>query len=192
MAKNIVHDKNSFYIRQPQLKLWHMGIIGVLIAAAIMVSINSRSTVVQESVTIIVTLSIIGLLYILQNRGLDNRTASEFQSLVYSGAMRVNSLLTVIIYSDGSVFYMDPRYLTNFTQGSPHHNLDQFLTTMGVESANKIHIYDAIRDHERAEFEYVYKAGRKNAPLRIGVYPLERPEGFTVLTVSETTIEVTA
>ena len=118
--KKTAHDKNAFNIRQPKLKLWHMVVIGALVAAAILVSINSSNVIIQNGVTIIITLSIIGLLYILQNRGVDNRTASEFQALVFSGAMRINTLLTLIIYRDGSIFYMDPRYVTDFAQENPH------------------------------------------------------------------------
>lgn len=185
MVKKIIQDKNSFNIRQANLKFWHIVVIGTCVAAAILTSINSSSTTIQSAMTIIITLSMIGLLYALQSRGLDNSTASEFQSLVFSGAMRINSLLTVIMYRDGSIFYMDPRYSTDFSQGSPHHNLDQFLSNMGLESVNKIHIYDAIRDLTKAEFEYVYKMGRKSSPLKIGIYPLSRPEGFIVLNVTE-------
>ncbi len=182
----MVEAANSgFTVRQPKLKLWHMGLIGSLIAAAILVSIHSGSDIVQSLVTIIITLGIVSLLYLMQNRGLDDRTATEFQSLVYSGAMRINSILTLILYRDGSIFYLDQRYAEDFTNGSPYHNLDQFLSNMGLESANKIYIYDAIKDLKKAEFEYVYKEGRKSAPLRIGVYPLARPEGFVVMNVWE-------
>lgn len=181
----IQQDKSNFVIRQPRLKLWHMAIIGFSIAAAILLSMNSSSDLFRGVIVIIITLSILALLYLMQSSGADQRSAAEFQALVYSGAMRVNSLLTLILYRDGSIFYLDQRYSTHFTNGSPYHNLDQFLTTMGLESVNKVFVYDAIRDLTKVEFEYVYKEGRKSAPLRIGIYPLERPEGFVVLTVSE-------
>jgi len=178
-------DKSAFHVRESALKFWHLALIGACVAAAILVSVNSNNDIIRGLITIIITLSIIGLLYLIQNRGSDLRTATEFQAMVYAGAMRMNNILTLILYRNGSIFYLDSRYAENFTNGSQYHNLDQFLSTMGLENENKIQVYDAIRDLTRAEFEYVYKAGRKSAPLKIGVYPLVRPEGFVVMTLNE-------
>ena len=180
-------DRSAFTIRRPKLKLWHLGIIGLLIATAIFLSIFYGNEIIRNTVIVLVSAAIVGLIYLIQNRSFDERTATEFQSSVFSGAMRSNSLLTFIIYRDGSVFYHDPRYSQTFPKGTPNHNVDQFLTTIGLQSKDKIHIYDAIKDLTKAEFEYLYNDEvRKNIPLKIGVYPLQRPEGFVAVNVMET------
>lgn len=181
---NLKTDRTPFTPRQPRLKLGHMVVIGILVATAIFVSVAYAGPAFRDTVIILTAASIVGLIYSIQTRSYDDKTAAEFQSLVFSGSMRSNTLLTLILYRDGSIFYLDPRYALNFPKASPNHNLDQFLTTLGLANDDKVHIYDAIKDLAKSEFDYIFHDARNDIPLRIGVYPIQRPDGFACLNIS--------
>lgn len=183
--KNLSTDKSPFTPRKPKLRLWHLALLGILIAATLFFAHYYASVAIRNTIVIIISLAITLLIYLVQHRGFDEKTASEFQSLIFSGSMRSNTLVTLILYRDGSVFYLDPRYAMNFPNAKASHNFDQFLTTIGLSDKDKIYIYESMRQGGKSEFEYNFRAGGITTPLKIGIYPIQRPEGFLNFSVME-------
>lgn len=182
---NFNTDRSAFTVREPKLKPMYIILIGLLSAIVILFSMQYDNPMLTAAVVILTSASLVGLLYLNQSTNFDERTATEFQALIFSGAMRSNTLLTLIIHRDGSIFYLDPRYNANFAKSSQNHNLDQFLSNIGLESADKIRVYDSIRDLSKSEFEYVSTIGSKPMGLIIGIYPIQRPDGFVALCLME-------
>lgn len=186
---NLKTDTSPFTVRKPNLQLWHLGAIAVFIFLILVIASSADNWLFRGVVIGIVALAFVSLIYIIQNRSFDDKTATEFQCLVFSGAMRSNTLFTIILYQDGSIFYLDPRYVKNFESASATHNLDQFLSTIEVPGSEKGHIYDAIRNLDKADLEYSYisKKSENGEPmhLKISVSPLLRPEGFVTLNVTK-------
>jgi hypothetical protein len=180
---NLETDKSPFTMRKPTLKIWHIMLVGILVAVSVLLAAELESKLLLNLVTVIIAISVVTLLYIAQNKTFDDKTATEFQALVFSGTMRSNTLLTAIVYRDGSVFYLDPRYIRNFEKASANHSLDQFLTTLEVPQEDKLKIYDAIRGTHNADIDFNFKTDKNPVALKIGVFHLHRPEGFVNISI---------
>jgi hypothetical protein len=181
---NLSTDTSPFTVRKPKLTLAHLAILALFMCFVLFIISGSASWLLRLGFYLIVSGTFAGLIYLLQNRNTDEKTATEFQALVFSGSMRCNTLLTVILYQDGSIFYLDPRYALNFEKGNGSHNLEQFLSTIGVPNGQRTHIYDSVRAMDKASVEYSYTdPEQKNTPLKITLTPLTRPSGFVNLSV---------
>jgi hypothetical protein len=182
---NLNTDTSPFTVRKPKLTLLHLGILALFMCFVLFIISGSENWLLRLAFYIVVSSVFGGLIYLLQNRSTDEKTASEFQALVFSGSMRCNTLLTVILYQDGSIFYLDPRYAMNFEKAVASHNLEQFLSTIGLPNGQRTHIYDSVRAMDKATVEYTYTdPQQKNIPLKITLTPLARPSGFVNLSVT--------
>jgi hypothetical protein len=179
-------DTSPFTIRKPRLSITHLAILSLFMCFVLFIISASENWLLRLSFYVILSFVFSAMIYLLQNRSTDEKTATEFQALAFSGSMRCNNFLNVILYQDGSIFYLDPRYPLNFDKGSAGHNLDQFLAIIGVPSSERTHVYDSVRNLDKATIEYTYTtAEEKVIPLKITITPLARPSGFVNLSVTE-------
>lgn len=182
---NLPTDTSPFTVRKPKLTLTHLGILALFMCFILFIISSSENWFLRLFFYVVVSAAFAGMIYLLQNRSTDEKTATEFQALVFSGSMRCNTMLTVILYQDGSIFYLDPRYAMNFDKANASHNLEQFLSIIGVPNSERTHIYDSVRAMDKAFVEYTYLAPEnKNIPLKITITPLARPSGFVNLSVT--------
>ncbi len=180
---NLKNDKSAFTVRRPSFTLLHLVAFGSMIALSLFISVYYVTGSTRNLIILVLSAIMVAFVHLVQNRNFEERTATEFQCLVFSGAMRSNTILNAIVYSDGSIFYLDPRYAMNFDKASANHNLDQFLTTIGIDNDQKIAVYDAIRDSKKRELDFIFKTEKDAIPLKISIAPLQRPEGFISIAV---------
>ncbi len=177
-------DTSPFTIRKPHIPDWAYGAIWIVVMGIAVFMINAGSALLQYALGALLATVFAGVIYLTQHRVFDDKTATEFQALVFSGAMRSSTIFNVILYEDGSIFYLDPRYVKSFDSATPNHNLEQFLTTIGVPNADKVKVYDALKALERLEFDYTYQTDGETSAISVALYPLQRPQGFVNLSVA--------
>ena len=180
---NLKTDNSPFSPRKPRLSPLHILGIGIFSVFIILIAASSSISWFKYGVIFLNGASLSALIFIIQNRNFDDKTAAEFKSLIFSGAMRSNTLLSLIVYKDGSIFYLDSRYAQNFERGSPNDNLDQILSAISIPHTEKGKIYDAVIAGDKTEFEFAYPNGKLVTKLIIGIYPIVRPEGFVSISV---------
>jgi hypothetical protein len=178
------YDEHSpFIVRKPYVRLWQMIFFGLFMTITIFGSIYYGNEAIRNFIVMLFGMLIIILMYFIQNTYFDEKTATEFQSSVYAGAMRSNTMLSFILYQDSNIFYFDQRYMQEFTGASRHHNFDHVMETLGVNSKTRERIVEAVRTSKFFEFEHKFFDGDKRSSAIIGVYPIQRPKGFSYLSV---------
>jgi hypothetical protein len=186
MAKNYYHENSPFLVRKPLVRLWQMVLFGLFMTTAMFGAIYYGGPGVADFVIILFGVLIIILLYYINNTYFDEKTAGEFQSSVFSGAMRCNTYLTFILYQDASVYYLDQRYTTEVLNASNNHDLDNILGTLSIENADKDKIIKCTQYLEKHEFNHTFFDGQKRVHVLVKVTPLMRPRGFVSLTLEKT------
>ena len=167
-------DKSDFTIRKPYIKGWHLIILGAAIALTLFYSSHATNPVVRNLIELLVSVGIVVFLYLIQKYIYDEKTATEFQCLIFSGSMRANTLITLILNRDGSIYYLDSRYVMNFNGAKSSHSMEQFMTIIGLPETQQSLIYAAI--NAAKSLELVYRNNNQN--LKITLYPIARPDGF--------------
>lgn len=177
------NEQSPFIVRRPYVRLWQMILFGLGMTLAIYGSIYYGSESIRNLIIMLMGMLIIILFYFIQNTYFDEKTATEFQCSVYSGAMRSNTMLSFILYQNCGIYYFDQRYLHEFAGASHMHDFDRIMDSLGVNEKGRDKIADAIRNMRFFEFEHQFFDGDKRSKAIIGIYPINRPKGFAYLSV---------
>lgn len=107
--------------------------------------------------------------------------ANEFQNMMFSSAMKVHTLFSLIANKERTVVYSDNRSVDIFTADKIA-TLDELLNQDGLKKDNKETLLKAIENGESTEVPFVYKDSKgKNRDAMIVLDPLERPAGYFII-----------
>ena len=176
-------ENSPFIIRKPYVRLWQMILLGLGMTIAIYASIYYANEATRNFIVMLFGMLIIILLYFIQNTYFDEKTATEFQCSVYSGAMRSNTMLSFILHQNCGIYYFDQRYLNEFKQSSHLHDFDHIMDSLIISDKQREKIAESVRNMRFYEFEHKFFDGEKRSTLIIGVYPILRPKGFAYLSI---------
>jgi c-di-AMP phosphodiesterase-like protein len=183
-------DTSEFSPRPAFLKSWHI----LIITAIFVMLINISATMYDKMAAVIAATSFCvissTLIYMLQQKMLSERTSSEFMSLVLSEAMRSNTILSIIVDKEGSIFYLDPRYQRNFPEAKSYHNLDNIMNILTIKHPEQREILRSLVTVSPYKLDFKLKRklnsvmGIEDIDLQLSIYPLQRPAGFSHIAIS--------
>jgi hypothetical protein len=121
------------------------------------------------------------LLIVIKLKNIINIT--EFQSALFAGGMRTNSLLTCIVDKNKNVIYADEHAFRIFkNKENDLEKLEDILAYEGLTESNKAKIDLAVTQGAQEEVNMTYKnlAGETSDVIFV-VDPLSRPKGFSII-----------
>lgn len=177
-------DTSQFTVRPAVIQFKHVMLLGALVVATTLFGIytDQDSSAMRDILIMGLIFVVILVLYYGQGKVNEDKTASEFQAMVFSGAMRANNILRLITYQDGSVYYLDARYVRNFEGAKNFHNLDEALETMGVPKNDIKEVLEGIAEMKPNDVKSTIEHEGKKMKVLIEVAPIIRPQEFVSIT----------
>lgn len=107
--------------------------------------------------------------------------ANEFQNLMFSSAMKVHTLFSLIANKDHTVVYSDNRSVDIFTADKIA-TLDELFVQEGLKPEAREELMKAITEGHSTEVAFTYKDSKgKTRDAIIVLDPLERPLGYFII-----------
>ena len=178
---DIKPDKSEFTARPPILRLSHIIWMAVGVVAITVVSSYYGGDLVRDVVTMGLIFIVILAMYFAQSRTVDEKTETEFQSMVFSNAMRANNMMLLITYRDGSIYYLDSRYMRSFEQAKRHRKLEDVLVGISMDDKAVKDIVNAVGDLQAGDLETEIKLETNKLKVLVEVAPLDRPAEFVAV-----------
>lgn len=176
-------DISQFTVRATGLKLWQLLLITFIALDLVICTVYFGDENLMLATFVFLSVCNLLFIHLSQKRSMETRTMSEFQALVFSGAMRANTVLTLVVSHNYSIFYLDPRYTHNFAKAKAGHNLDEILSIIQIPEKDKSKVFDAIASNQFTIIYFTFSDDHSAQSLRLRISPLVRPAGYFSLVV---------
>jgi PAS domain S-box-containing protein len=179
----------DFVPRKRGPDLWLIVLVLVL-ATALVLLIAAYGNTMLLAIALVILMAAAGTYHVVvTRRNHDTITATEFQNTLFSSVAGLRARFNLIVRADGAISYYSPGYM-ELARSQDIKNLthlDSFLTPERISQEDADHLRNALTAREPVTLvSSIFHPSQGEEYLRFSVYPLPRPKGFFLISVSDT------
>lgn len=178
-------DYPDFTVRKPKPTLVEMFLFFLMLTltgTAIVLMVHDALALIAILFTIIGLASVYAGRQVHQNR--ESQRATEFQNALFASILAKGCRFCLIAGKDGKIIYASPGFHDLFLVPEPEvrYGLAEWIEAAKVPPEERHKLLDTVANEVHAEI-LLGMAGHddQHHPMRLGVEPIGRPKGFTLI-----------